>query len=520
MKPGDVMIRIESTCEATTPQISARVINIAQQFGIPPFFSRNQVLDALNLVFQPGRIVLFSGPSGSGKSTALRLIAAQLPGGHAVDRIHLASGRAVVDAIAPGESLPKALEILAACGLSEAPLWLRSPDDLSDGQHFRARLARAVSLHARTRSGVPLICDEFCSGLHRRLAHAIAYNLRKLATRHRLTLVLAACDDDFLDDLQPDVLVRLRGNGRHECHYLTPMNRSISFRDRLAIEPGLKADYESFASMHYRTTDELGFVDKVFILRDTRAGDLLGIVVYSHGPLELSLRNVATDNRFRRNPGRLNREVRILRRLVIHPDVRGCGLGHYLVEKTMPLVGARFIECLAGMGETNPVFERAGMKRIGTCPMPPGRAALLDEFNRLGVDPFARDFVLQVARRPRVRRIVAALVYQWYQATTAGGERRVARQSPEFLANTFRGLVGSRPVYFLWENPRFRRNRRTKAVADDRPKKPRARSLRSAKDPGAVPRGGAAKRARGIRRETPSRKKIPATPGDGPARVK
>jgi hypothetical protein len=48
---------------------------------------------------------------------------------------------------------------------------------------------------------------------------------------------------------------------------------------------------------------------------------------------------------------------------------------------------------------------------------------------------------------------VARFVYQWYQATTGNGEQRVARQSPEFLAQTFRGLIGVRPVYFLWRKP-------------------------------------------------------------------
>jgi len=96
------------------------------------------------------------------------------------------------------------------------------------------------------------------------------------------------------------------------------------------------------------------------------------------------------------------------------------------------------------------VFEKAGMTRVGQCALPPKQARVLDELTRLNVDPFGRDFAVQVCRRPRVRRIVARFVYNWYQATTGRGERRVARQSPQVLAQTFRGLVGSRPVYYLW----------------------------------------------------------------------
>ena len=119
----------------------------------------------------------------------------------------------------------------------------------------------------------------------------------------------------------------------------------------------------------------------------------------------------------------------------------------------MPLVGVPYVECLASMGSVNPVFERAGMERIGECPMPAERAKLLRELETLGADPFGADFVNQVVRRPRVRRVVAKMIYQWYQATTGEGEKRVARQSPQFLAQAFRGLVGTQPVYYLWRRP-------------------------------------------------------------------
>ena len=50
------------------------------------------------------------------------------------------------------------------------------------------------------------------------------------------------------------------------------------------------------SAVHYREADELGFVDKVFVLRERGSGERLGIVVYAHPPLELALRNRATLN--------------------------------------------------------------------------------------------------------------------------------------------------------------------------------------------------------------------------------
>ena len=89
-------------------------------------------------------------------------------------------------------------------------------------------------------------------------------------------------------------------------------------------------------------------------------------------------------------------------------------------------------------------------RRIGQYEIEPLRRKALDELRAMDVDPHSREFPLQVSRRRRVRAIVARVVYRWYAATTGGGESRVARQSPQTLAQTFRGLIGCRPVYYLW----------------------------------------------------------------------
>jgi len=430
---------------------SPRTAAVGMQFGIPLFGSPTMIVEATRIPIGPGRIVLLVGPSGSGKSSSLAQIERRFAGGCTVQRVSFPGDMAVVDRIAPWASLSEALSILTRCGLAEAHLWVRPFDALSDGERFRARLARAVALHSRAGAAAPLLCDEFCSTLHRQAAKAISFGFRKIVVQRQLSAVVACSNEDIIADLQPDTIVWLKGAGRCETEHRTVRpGKPPSFRRRLRIERGSKRDYDGFASMHYRATDELGFVDKVFVMRDGAGGRLVGIVVYSHPPLELSLRNQATDGRFSRNPKRVNRSLRILRRLVVHPDLRGCGLGHYLVRKTLPLVGTDYVECLATMGEFNPVFEKAGMKRIGQYDISPKRKAALKALRAMDVDPNAREFVMHVSRRRRVREIVSGIVYDWYAATTAGGECRVERQSAQLLAQTFRGLIGSRPVYYLW----------------------------------------------------------------------
>ncbi|MCO6437382.1 MAG: hypothetical protein J5J06_09875 [Phycisphaerae bacterium] len=425
---------------------------MATSFGLDLHAPPTVVVADLDIALERGAIVLVLGPSGSGKSTVLAELERRFTAACSVQRVAFPVTSSVIDAVASDRPLSEALSLLTACGCCEPRLWIRRFDELSEGEKFRARLARALGLLREPTPAAPLLCDEFGSLLHRRLARAIAFNLRKLVSARGFSVVLAASNDDLVGDLRPDVIVRLGGQGRVASQHCRHRGTHVfGLRRRLRVEPGSRRDYDDFAAMHYRSADELGFVDKVYVLREGAAGDLLGIVVYAHSPLELSKRNTATQGRYIRDSEAVNRDFRILRRLVIHPDVRGCGLGHFLVRKTLPLVGTRYVECLAGMGAFNPVYEKAGMVRVGQYELPPKTSAATLALRKLGVDPFSRSFAVEVARRRDVRAVVAGVVRDWYAGTTGGGESRVERQSPEFLARAFRGLIGSRPVYYLWE---------------------------------------------------------------------
>jgi GNAT superfamily N-acetyltransferase len=284
------------------------------------------------------------------------------------------------------------------------------------------------------------------------MAKAIAFNLRKLVTRRKLAVVVATASDDLEADLRPDTIVRLAAGGEFRVEEGAARTDRPSFRDCLRIERGSLRDYAEMARMHYRHREQerVGCVDRVFVIRDSTSGELMGVVVYGHPPLELALRNRATGGRFIRNAGLLNREVRILRRLIVHPDVRGCGLGHWLVAETLGQAGTRYVECLSSMGLVNPVFEKAGMERVGLCSVPKRTERAVRELKAMGVDPMSADFPDDVCRKPRVRRIVARAVFDWYRAGTRGASDRVAAQGPASLARMFRQLMDSRPVYYLW----------------------------------------------------------------------
>ncbi|MEK6676174.1 MAG: hypothetical protein AABZ47_11035 [Planctomycetota bacterium] len=445
---------VESERTPRVGRLSERMSELGVRFGIPLYTTSRVVLRRTKINLSPGRLIAIVGPSGSGKSTAIGEIGKAISRASLVQHIKFPLDTAVIDAVAPGAELNEVIALLTSAGLGEPHLWIRPVTELSEGERFRAQLARAIALQHRAGGGAPLLCDEFCSNLHRRLAKAVSYNLRKLVTRRGICAVVAINNPDILDDLQPDTIVHLKGNGAVETEEVArEISAPFSLLHRVRIERGCKRDFEPFAGMHYRATNELGFVDKVFVLRDIVEEELLGIVVYSHGPLENSLRNAATNGRFVRDPEGVNRHFRIVRRLVIHPDVRGCGLGHYLLSQTLPRIGTKYVECLASMGEFNPVFEKAGMRRIGQYELAADRQAALNELASMDVDPNGPDFALQVAQNRRVRATVTKTVHDWYAATTGSGQSRVERQSPQLLSQTFRGLIGLRPVYYLWQRP-------------------------------------------------------------------
>ncbi|MCG8405347.1 MAG: ATP-binding cassette domain-containing protein [Phycisphaerales bacterium] len=432
--------------------MTTRKRDVCWNFGIPPREAPYVIADDLAVTLRPGSIILLTGPSGSGKTTILNAIAGKVERPIWVGRGRFPADRAIVDAVAPRKPLAVVLEILTACGLGEPRLWVRQFADLSDGERFRAGLARAVGNAIGHDDPRPrtIFCDEFSAILHRRTAKAVAYSLRKLVTRHRLTLVVATTHDDILEDLQPNETLRLHGPDADVIAH-RPRRKGMSLRRRTTIERGSVSDYRTFSPMHYRHRDGLGFVDKVFLLKERGTGAPLGILVFAHAPMELTLRNRSTRGRFVRNVRRLNRELRILRRLVMHPDVRGCGLGHWFVRKTLPQVGVRFIECLAAMGEVNPVFEKAGMHRVGRCPLPKGRMKLLERMKAWNLDPFASDFSKKIARYPRVRSLVEETIRSWVRALHGKIQYKIEGKRPDQLSQVFRQLIGSPPIYYLWD---------------------------------------------------------------------
>ena len=202
---------------------SVRASLVMDHFGIGHDVAERVLARDLDLPVQSSDIVLFTGGSGSGKSSLLRALVKQLPPDpHSPlipqpstlnsqrSLIHLPSldlgTQILVDAL-PLE-FEESLQLLATCGLGEAPLMLRTPQELSDGQRYRFALALAIA-----RKPQWIVADEFAALLDRTTAKVIAHNVRRLADRTGIGFLLATAQDDIETDLEPDLCVTCELDG-------------------------------------------------------------------------------------------------------------------------------------------------------------------------------------------------------------------------------------------------------------------------------------------------------------------
>jgi ABC-type ATPase with predicted acetyltransferase domain len=227
----------------TRGKCSRRAGIVARWFGITAKDVQTQLIarpQVPEIHPRSGQIILLSGPSGAGKSTLLRQLFRQ----HRrrtnwIDMQKIELPRVpVIDLLADyfGEpsdeaAILAALRALSRVGLGEVWTYLRTPDQLSDGQRWRLRLAVGL---ARALEGLGvgvqgsgegeegsgkgrrssarlniLAADEFAAPLDRVTALVVARALRKAVDRQPdLCAIVATTRDDLLPALAPDVHVR------------------------------------------------------------------------------------------------------------------------------------------------------------------------------------------------------------------------------------------------------------------------------------------------------------------------
>lgn len=156
-----------------------------------------QVKAELPIEGKEWQIGLIVGPSGSGKTSIGSKIFEDSP----IYDLYAGwdNDKPIVDCIIPDGDFNQVTGMLSAVGLGDVPAWLRPFGVLSNGEKFRAGLAR-LACERPPRA----VVDEFTSVIDRQIAKVGAAAFAKTWRRGSGQIVLLSCHYDVIEWLQPD----------------------------------------------------------------------------------------------------------------------------------------------------------------------------------------------------------------------------------------------------------------------------------------------------------------------------
>ena len=150
------------------------------------------------------------GGSGSGKSTLLKEFGTE-------ETPEWNPDKAIVSHF---ESPDEAINKLTAVGLSTVPSWYKPYQSLSNGEKFRADLARKLKDGA--------VIDEFTSVVDRNVAKAASVALARYVKNNNLkNVVISTCHHDIVDWLEPEWVINTDMGHLYDGFFLSDQ-KSIS----------------------------------------------------------------------------------------------------------------------------------------------------------------------------------------------------------------------------------------------------------------------------------------------------
>lgn len=239
--------------------------------------------------FQIGLIV---GSSGSGKSTLLKQFGE-------VEKHDWDNNLCIASHF---DNFEESSKKFGAVGLNSIPTWLKSYCVLSNGEKFRADMAR--SLHDNA------IIDEFTSVVNRECAISCSTSISKYIRNNNLkNIVFASCHDDIIEYLEPDWIYN---TDKQELSVGRCVRQSKNII--LEINQCAKQIWSMFAKYHYLSS-ELNTSADCYIV--------------SWNKLPVAFASILT------MPGRFGNDTRTCvseHRIVVLPDYQGMGIGNRISE--------------------------------------------------------------------------------------------------------------------------------------------------------------------------------------------
>lgn len=255
-------------------------------------FDGNNVFSIKDIPEFPSKfkIGLIVGSSGSGKSTVLRKFFGR------PKVLKWNRDKAIISHFKSKEIAEKKL---FAVGLNSIKTWLRPYHVLSNGEKFRASMARQL------RSGA--VIDEFTSVIDRVVAKSACNSINKYIHRNKIqNIVFATCHYDILEWLRPDWVYDMSTNKLYSGRWL--QRPKIEIR----IYEGDHSSWKMFKEHHY-LSGEILKSSKVFLA--FYENTLVGLVATCPLP------SGTVFHAWREH------------RIVVLPDYQGLGIGIRLSEE-------------------------------------------------------------------------------------------------------------------------------------------------------------------------------------------
>jgi len=273
-----------------------------------PFEEKSKVVVKNNIEYPADwQVGLIYGPSGSGKTTLLKSIGK-------IKTNEWDPTKAVISNFAPKDFESVSLA-LCSVGLSTIPSWYRPYHNLSNGEKFRADLAKTLISDDKIH-----LVDEFTSVVDRTVAKSVSHAVSKwIRNNPNKKTIFASCHEDIIDWLQPDWIYNpLEGTTVYPrgCLQRPPINLKI-FRVKYEA-------WELFKQHHY-LTQSLNKAAKSFM------------VTWNDRPVAFNA-TLSFPHPYLKNAWRGSRTV-------VLPDYQGLGIGSWLSDYIGSMVkanGGRF----------------------------------------------------------------------------------------------------------------------------------------------------------------------------------
>jgi len=369
---------LDSLSEQTRHTISFSVepenqsLLVAEAFGIESNWVKKIIDISLPNFENLPEITFVTGESGCGKSCLLRSIASI---SNFEDNNRPLHAWAATD--------EEALRLLNCVGLNDASLFLLRYKELSDSQQARAKMYYWLCQRQTT-----IVVDEFLSTLDRETAKALAFSFQKMLRRESVRLIAATAHNDIETYLQPDLIVRgtafpsdwkvehpvrnpdfypfdvVVKKEEEKSNNHTPGGSVLVSGKRVGT---VAQCIKEWGPEEIKKSKEDGEIEILIsagkdAFRTNRLGELHYKGKYVGGVQEYVSAKIGN-----RIVGWLvgaqqrNKKFRIAR-VVVHPTYRSCGIGQKLVRFYLSL--RPDVDTVAAMARFNPVFEKAGMKRV------------------------------------------------------------------------------------------------------------------------------------------------------------